>query len=74
MPFGKMPEAKASGDKSTISQADTNGQASSHFNSYSLFVKRLRELAATRGRGRAGGSNTVASGVLEEISHKRKQK
>lgn len=74
MPFGKTPEAKASGEKSTISQADTNGQASPRFSFYSLFVKRPRELAITRGKGRAVASNTVASSVLQEISYKRKQK
>lgn len=44
MSFGKTPEAKVSGEKSTISQADTNGQASPHFSFYSLFVERLMEL------------------------------
>lgn len=64
MPSGKMPEAKASREKSTISQADTNGQASPRFNFYSLFVKRPRELAIARGNGRAAGSKTVASSML----------
>lgn len=65
MPSGKMPEAKASREKSTISQADTNGQASPRFNFYSLFVKRLvRELAIARGNRRAVGSSTVASSTL----------
>lgn len=73
MPFGKTPEAKASGEKSTVSQADTNGQATPRFNFYSRFVKRPRELAATRGNSRAVGSNRVASSVLDETPYKRKE-
>lgn len=73
MPFGKTPEAKASGEKSTISQADTNGQASPRFNFYSPFVKRPRELAVIRGNARAVGSNRVASSVLDETPYKRKE-
>lgn len=68
MPFGETPEAKVSGEKSTISQADTNGQASPRFNFYSLLVKRLRELAITRGEGRAVASKAVGlkRSILQE--------
>lgn len=61
-PFGKMPEAKASGEKSTISQADINGQASPHFNSYSLSMEGLEGAGYYKGERRSS-----------EVQHRCKQ-
>lgn len=67
MPSGNVPEAKGSGEKSTISQADTNGRASHCFHFYSLLVKMPRELAAAGGNGRAVWPNTVTRCMLRNI-------